>query len=81
MGRQGPQGALRAPTWHSTSTGDRSMKPDEISETFDEISTQLYRVGERLEELRHELHRLTSRVNDTEADVRELQRAVERLDF
>jgi len=54
------------------------MSPEQISETFDEISTQLFQLGERLAELRHELHRLTDRVNDVEGDVRSLQREARR---
>jgi len=34
------------------------MKPDEIAEAFDEISTQLYRLGERLEELQNVVNNL-----------------------
>jgi len=49
------------------------MKPDEIAETFDEISTQLYRLGERLEELQNALDRLDHRVNNlVDSDSRRL---------
>jgi len=39
------------------------MTPDQITETFDEISTQLFKLGERIEELRRDVNHLSNVVD------------------